>query len=612
MSEQRSNALPRRIIVIDDTESIHSDFEKVLSPASSSESELALEELDRLMFEEETPAEPISGTQFDFEIGHAYQGEEGLQRIFDAREAGAPYSVAFVDMRMPPGWDGLKTVEEISKADPHIQLVICSAYSDYSWREIIERVGHTDRLLILKKPFDHAEVYQLAVALSEKWHTEKQTRDLLAALEQKVERRTQQISEANQQLNALNSELQVAVAEARAAERAKGRFLATMSHEIRTTLNGIIGASHMLNHSSTLPESDLEFANIIQKSGDALMIIINDILDYSKYESGQLELEKIPFSLKELAKECTSLMDTALTRMNIKLELQHDDNLPELVVGDPARIRQVILNLLNNAFKFGRDGTVSLAIKAEAIKDTSVALRIEIRDQGIGMSPETIERLFSAFMQADSSTTREYGGTGLGLAICKLLADAMSARIDVTSELGEGSCFAFLLELPLPEDDVQGVAIEKSQTLTEEAASVRKAVQKDFGEKRVLLVDDNAINRKLGKRFLQQMKVHVTLATNGREAFETATSNDFDLVLMDLQMPELDGMEATQKIRQSTAPRSEVPIVALTANAFSDVREQCKNAGMDDFLTKPLRVNELAETLERWISGAAKSSHSSN
>ncbi|MDQ8179032.1 response regulator [Pelagicoccus sp. SDUM812005] len=612
MSEQRPNALPRRIIVIDDTESIHSDFEKVLAPTSSSESELALEELDRLMFEEEPSPSRASSPQFNFEIGHAYQGEEGLSQISAARANGTPYSVAFVDMRMPPGWDGLKTVEEISKSDPHIQLVICSAYSDYSWREIIERVGHTDRLLILKKPFDQAEVYQLAVALSEKWHTEKRTRNLLAELEQKVADRTQQITEANQSLKALNTELQTAVAEARAAERAKGRFLATMSHEIRTTLNGIIGASHMLNHNSSLPESDLEFASIIQKSGDALMIIINDILDYSKYESGQLDLEQIPFSLRDLARECTNLMDTAQSGMNIDLKLQQDEKLPELVVGDPARIRQVVLNLLNNAFKFGRDGTVTLAIKADAIRESSATLRIEIIDEGIGMAPETVDRLFSAFMQADSSTTREYGGTGLGLAICKLLADAMDARIEVSSELGKGSCFAFVLDLPLPEDSVQGVAIEKTQTKKQEAARVHKAVHQNFGEKRVLLVDDNAINRKLGKRFLQQMKLDVTLATNGREAFETATSQDFDLVLMDLQMPELDGMEATQKIRQTDGPRSEVPIVALTANAFTDVREQCRNAGMDDFLTKPLRVNELAETLERWINRPQKPSPSSH
>lgn len=607
MTEQRQNALPRRILVIDDTESIHADFEKVLSPGAASESEQALDELDRLMFDEKPSSEPNPKAHFQFQIDHAYQGEAGLKKIEAANSLGKPFSVAFVDMRMPPGWDGLKTVEEIFKSDQNIQLVICSAYSDYSWRQIIERVGHSDRLLILKKPFDHAEVYQLAVALSEKWQSEAKTRELLQELEKKVEIRTSQLTEANETLNSLNTELRVAIDEARAAERAKGRFLATMSHEIRTTLNGIIGASHMLNHSSTLPESDKEFTNIIQKSGDALMIIINDILDYSKYESGQLELEQIPFSLRDLARECTNLMDTSAAKHNVTLKLEQEEGLPPLVIGDPARIRQVVLNLLNNAFKFGRDGTVTLAIKADSITDEHVVLRIEIRDQGIGMSDETIERLFSAFMQADSSTTREYGGTGLGLAICKLLTDAMSARIDVTSILGKGSIFAFILELPLPSDDVKPVAMTRSATREEEAASVRNAVAKDFGAKRVLLVDDNAINRKLGKRFLEQMKIEVTLACNGREAFEKATESPFDLVLMDLQMPELDGVSATRKIRECNTPYNNVPIIALTANAFADVKIECKEAGMNDFLTKPLRVNELAEALERWIDATPSS-----
>lgn len=601
MTEKRPDTLPRRILVIDDTESIHSDFEKVLSPATSSKSERALEELDRLMFEEESNDELDANLLFRFSIDHANQGEEGLNRIKEANATGQPYSVAFVDMRMPPGWDGLKTVEEISKADPNIQLVICSAYSDYSWRQIISRVGHTDRLLILKKPFDQAEVYQLAVALSEKWRTEKQTRELLQELERKVETRTQQISQANKTLNKLNSELKVAVDEARAAERAKGRFLATMSHEIRTTLNGIIGASHMLNHSPSLPAADQEFASIIQTSGDALMIIINDILDYSKYESGQLELEKIPFSLKDLARECTNLMDTARSKHNITLNLELEKSLPQLVVGDPARIRQVVLNLLNNAFKFGQNGIVTLSLKAEEIKPESVILNVSVRDEGIGMAPETVERLFSAFMQADSSTTREYGGTGLGLAICKLLADAMNAKIDVSSKLGEGSNFAFILELPLPLENAKAVEIEKSNTATEETASVQKAVQQDFGSKRVLLVDDNAINRKLGKRFLKQMKFEVDLAENGEEAYRKATTEEFDLVLMDLQMPELDGISATRKIRGSDSPRKDIPIIALTANAFTEVKEECKKAGMQDFITKPLRVNALSDVLKRWI-----------
>lgn len=601
MINDPANPTKRRIIVIDDTESIHSDFDKVLCPNAASANELALDELDRIIFDDSEEEDNSSSLEFEFEIDHAYQGKEGFEKIEASLECGNPYTVAFVDMRMPPGWDGLKTVEAITKRDPHIQIVICSAYSDYSWRQIIEKVGQTDRLLILKKPFDHAEVFQLAVALSEKWLTERRTRDLLAHLENKVEKRTQQLTDANNSLNKLNNELQVAADEARSAERAKGRFLATMSHEIRTTLNGIIGASHMLNHSTSLNENDKEFAGIIQKSGDALMIIINDILDYSKYESGQLELEKIPFSLKDLSKECINLMDTSPNKNKTTLVLEFDAALPELVVGDPARIRQVILNLLNNAFKFGRDRTVTLALIGEGVSEGQLDLRIEVRDQGIGMAQATIDRLFTAFMQADSSTTREYGGTGLGLAICKLLAEAMNATIKVTSEIGSGSTFAFKLQIPVFSDERVPEKRPPVLNASEDEASVKKAISRNFGGKRILLVDDNAINRKLGKRFLSQMKLETELAENGLEAVESASNESYDLILMDLQMPELDGIGATIKIRNGSGQSKGTPIIALTANAFTDVREQCKEAGMNDFLTKPLRVNELAETLERWL-----------
>ncbi len=593
--------MPRRILVIDDTELIHTDFEKVLSRTPASENELALEALDRMIFAEEKEAESSKEPRFDFQVDHALQGQDGFEMVGKAMEEGSPYAVAFVDMRMPPGWDGLKTVEEISAKDPNIQLVICSAYSDYSWRSITEKVGQTDRLLILKKPFDQAEVYQLAVALSEKWQAESANRLLLNKLEAQVERRTEQLTEANEKLNRLNSELQIAADEARAAERAKGRFLATMSHEIRTTLNGIIGASHMLNHSENLAGEDREFASIIQTSGDALMVIINDILDYSKYESGQLELEKIPFSLRDLARECVNLMDSSITKHNISLELDYDPNLPELVEGDPARIRQVVLNLLNNAIKFGRDGIVTMALAVEERSTGKLKLRISIKDRGIGMSQSTVDRLFSAFMQADSSTTREYGGTGLGLAICKLLADAMNATIEVDSKLGAGTNFAFTLDLMIPEESTKPVEIEKSNSPEQETESVRKAVHMDFESKKVLLVDDNAINRKLGSKFLKQMNIEVELATNGLEAYEKVVENEYDLVLMDLQMPELDGFEATQKIRASKSPHKDVTIIALTANAFKEVRHQCHSVGMQDFITKPLRVNVLSEVLKKWI-----------
>ncbi|MDQ8204948.1 response regulator [Pelagicoccus sp. SDUM812003] len=604
MHDPRSSSQKRRVLIIDDTSAIHRDFEKVLTPSEVSENEQALEELDELMFADEEEPEKIADRshKLDFELSHAYQGEEGLRKVEQAQQEGAPFSVAFVDMRMPPGWDGLKTVAEIAKADPHIQLVICSAYSDYSWSQIIDRLGRSDRLLILKKPFDHAEAYQLATALSEKWLAEARTRSLLSDLESKVESRTFALSESNAKLRILNEELKRAAEEARCSERAKGRFLATMSHEIRTTLNGIIGASNILSTSKGLSESDLELATIIQTSGDALMIVINDILDYSKYENGQLELESIPFSLRALAKECASLLAPSIEQNQVRFRMNLPDALPESLVGDPARLRQIMLNLLNNALKFGKGTEVDLSVAILEERDNAAALRIDVSDKGIGMDEETRSRLFSAFMQADSSTTRKFGGTGLGLAICKLLADAMDADLRAESSLGQGSTFSLTLTLPISD------STEDDHPSRQESKRVSHSASRSFEGRQVLLVDDNVINRKLGARFLERLKVNTSLAVDGYEALKAVECQSYDLILMDLQMPGIDGFEATRQLRafEREQGRERIPVIALTANAFAEIRDQSLEAGMDDFLTKPLHIEDLSSVLDRWIGEGAK------
>lgn len=592
------SAYRRRIIIIDDTESIHSDYEKILIRKESSDSETELKRLDALIF-----SEPSSDTaallELDFELEHALQGQEGLAKVTAAAEAGNPFCVAFVDMRMPPGWDGLETIERIWENDPYIQVVISSAYSDHSWSSLVDRLGQSDRLLILRKPFDQSEVRQIATALCEKWFAEKKTRDLLETLERKVEKRTIELKKANERLTRLNDDLKISAHEAQCAARAKGRFLATMSHEIRTTLNGIMGASQMLNACKFNDESGREFASIIESSGGALMTIINDILDYSKYETGQLDLESVPFSLKTLAEDCRALLDSIVVKNEIEYEFEWAPEIPRGLLGDPARIRQVILNLLNNAFKFGKNGVVKLSVELLKKKQDHVDLSIKIIDHGIGMDEQTLSRLFSAFMQADSSTTREFGGTGLGLAICKLLADAMSAEIIVSSQPGEGSIFDFRISLAVCDHAIGGE--RRDVALAPPGGSDDFA---SYSGKRALLVDDNAVNCKLGKHFLNKFELDVELAYNGMEAVERATRSDFDIILMDLQMPEMDGQEATELIREhekkdKKSPR--VPIVALTANAFSEIKDICTAAGMDDFLTKPLGLDDLSRVLHRWV-----------
>lgn len=597
MDSVQAKATPRRILVIDDVESIHADYEKILRPADPTAHEQSLHALDSLLFDApHSPARPRSGTNaVSFELEHALQGREGYEKARDAVAEGRPFALAFVDMRMPPGWDGLETIAKIWSVDPRIQVVICTAYSDQSWADIIERLGHNDRLLLLKKPFDNAEVYQLAAALSEKWLAEGRNREAVANLERTVAERTAEISSANERLRALNAELEQSAIEAHSAARAKGRFLATMSHEIRTTLNGILGAGQMLSQGD-LGESDRQFAEIITSSGEALMTIINDILDYSKFDSGQLSLEAIPFSLRRVVEDCASLLQSSARSSDAKVEIEIDPSLPAQLVGDPARVRQILLNLLNNAMKFGKGRPVRLAVKVESIADGAAQLLLSVSDQGIGMSQETVERLFTAFMQADSSTTRKFGGTGLGLAICKLLAEAMDATIHVQSRPGQGSTFSLRFALPVATGPVLPDRRDASSVDVSSA---------EYPGMTVLLVDDNPVNRKLARHFLKTMKLEVDFAENGEEAVERALGKAYDIVLMDLQMPRLDGYEATRRIRAGERAAhgadSSLPIVALTANAFSEVREECLQAGMNDFITKPLRMNDLKEVISRWL-----------
>ncbi len=590
----------RRVIIIDDSDSIHRDYENILCPPEPSESEMTLRDLSCFMFDEEAGLAESSEVKLIFDVDHAYQGREGYEKIVAARASGVPYQVAFVDMRMPPGWDGLTTIEKVWREDPDLQVVICSAYSDYTWKQIIDKLGHSDRLLILKKPFDQAEVYQLATALSEKWLSTQRTRDLLASLEQKVDERTVEVRAANEKLVSLNLELEETVDRAQCAVRAKARFLATMSHEIRSSLNGVIGAAQMLN-GATLGPAEQEYARIIQLSGEALMSLINDILDYSKYENGQVELESIPFSLHGLMRECSSLLETVADKYAIEIEKRWDDSIPETLVGDPPRVRQILLNLLNNAFKFGKNGRVTFAATLERLEPKLAMIRIDVVDEGIGMDQETLDRLFSAFMQADSSTTREFGGTGLGLAICKLLSEAMDARIEVRSEVGKGSVFSLHLPLVLSDSISEGPVAYSQAAI---AFPRDSQATLDLSGRRVLFVDDNLINSKLGKRFLETFNIETDLVLNGLEAVERYGEEAYDAIFMDLQMPVMDGLQATRRIREleSESSSSEhVPIIALTANAFAENRDDCLAAGMDDFLTKPLRIADLSSALSRWL-----------
>lgn len=387
-----------------------------------------------------------------------------------------------------------------------------------------------------------------------------------------------------QQVQVRTQELEAALKKAEAATRARSEFLAMMSHEIRTPMNAILGMAQLLE-TSPLNAEQLEQLHIVRSSGDSLLTLINDILDFSKIEANKLDLEKQPFDLYIELKNVIQLYRPLVESKGLELVLDTAADLPAIVVGDRTRLRQILSNLLTNAIKFTHAGRIRVVVAA--VQEPQGMARIDVRviDTGIGIPADRLDRLFQAFSQADPSIHRQYGGSGLGLAICVRLCQAMGGAITVSSQEGQGSEFHFFVHLPIGEATEPVVA---------------EIAPKDCDTRaipRVLVVDDNATNRMVAVKFLARLGINADSANDGQAALNKIQEDYFDIVLMDMHMPIMDGIEATQAVRQS--PLSPQPyIIALTANAFDEDRERCLQAGMNAFLSKPLRFKELQAILD--------------
>jgi len=697
-----------RILIVDDNHAIHEDIRKILCPA---EINPELAKSKALLFGQEEE----DSDQIHFEIESAFQGQEGLKKVEEAETSGRPYAMAFVDVRMPPGWDGVETIRRIWAKFPRLQIVICTAYSDYSWEQMIQQIGRSDSLLILKKPFDNIEVVQLAHALTRKWLVSRQAETRVEDLDLMVARRTAELQAANERISkqfeekaaaevafrtvfesspigitlqdvsgryvdvnrameellglpraaiigrnpvergwigspedqaivqlaleqgvdidsreltycnpklgkqtgllwarrvaiggigyslcfvldiserkTMEDDLVQARLGADAAAQAKSQFLANMSHEIRTPLNGILGLSCLIEEES-IPDDLRPMMNLIRASGEVLRRVLDDVLDFSKIDSGKLELVEEPFDLAACLRWSFQLFRDAAVEKDLECRLHFDDQLPAYVSGDAVRLRQVTGNLMSNAVKFTHSGSIDMEahLVEAAPPHGRHVIRVLVRDTGIGIPEDRIGRLFQSFSQVDSATNRSYGGTGLGLAISRRLVEMMGGEIHVESTAGVGTTFEFTFTAGLA-DAPQSAA--------------QQTFSRDFSGLRVLVAEDNRINQMVTTRMLQKMGCRVDLAVDGASAVRSVDTKAYDIVLMDLLMPEVDGTEAARRIRRMVGPQSSIPIVALTASASAEVRLQCLQAGMNDFLSKPMELDSLQRALERWCRPAA-------
>jgi len=510
------------------------------------------------------------------------------------------FDLILLDLGLP-GEDGFSLLRQL-KADPnlrHVPVLVLTAWDRTEDKLRGFELGAAD---YITKPFELAELRAR----------------LRSALRTKL---------LQDQLSRANRELEAARAAADAANRAKSEFLASMSHEIRTPMNALIATASLLKGTHLSAEQG-ELVEIVRLSGEALIAIINAILDLSKIEAGKMELELQPTDPRAIIREVSDLFAAEAGQKQIQISAQAQPEVPPTVLADPKRVRQVLTNLVSNALKFTQHGSVlvSLALRRElaslrapappspapahAVGSTPTpALHFTVRDTGIGIPADKLDRLFKPFSQADASVGQEYGGTGLGLAISAKLVQLMGGAIWVESTPGRGSAFHFTLPaqapaaLPTPATAPGGPAAAPAVAGPVPAAPAQLAQRLPL---RVLLVDDNAINQKVGLRLLDKLGYQADLASNGLEAVEAARRRPYDLIIMDVQMPFMDGLEATRLIRAGTqaAPPGSPPahrpsIVAVTAGVMGSERARCFEAGMDDYLAKPVRLEDLREMIER-------------
>ncbi len=496
------------------------------------------------------------------------------------------FDVAVVDMILPD-MNGTEILKQLQLINPEAAVIMMTGYA--SAETAIEALNEGAYAYIIK-PFNVAELKIVIKRALHKIRLSLENKKLIDKLQQ-----------TNRELHASVEHTNDLAEKAMATYRAKSDFLANMSHEIRTPMNAIVGFSDILGMEDLTGEQ-AKYTKIIRRSAQTLLVLIEDILDFSKIEAGMMDTEIIQCCPREIAKNVFSLLSETAAENGLEFKVLADGDLPATIHTDPVRIHQCLVNLVNNAIKFTESGHIYIRLSMEKREDYSF-IRFDIEDTGIGIAPEKQQMIFETFSQADNSTTRKYGGTGLGLAITKRLTEILDGEILVQSQVGKGSVFSLLL--PIQTDVSPLVSSNQNNSLDRQQRSYEVDGLEFSG--RVLVAEDNSSNRKLIETFLEKMGLQYIMVEDGQQAVDKAISETFDLILMDIQMPVMNGYEAVKALREK---HISTPIIAVTAYAMNDDAQKCLAAGFDDYISKPLHFEQLCKVVAKNLNKAVPSENS--